>query len=252
MTEEQFEDIKSRAWSWYLGNMLEWAIKTLREVQDAPQWVKDCLASDTIVCPSMDDEVFALAHSDEIEKILRESQKRNFYVNYSKEVTEFFEAKRDNNEYAMIDALCDMFIIAMNAGLKLGIVYGNYFSSNEANRNITEPLTYFRDDLYCLCDELRQKGYDPYRCLLETIKELNSRTGSWNEEEGKWVKYKGAYTKEEARAVAKEILKKDYVEYPHSVLRDGQRYWQFVSENHFEIKEWYKADYESCKLKSVE
>jgi hypothetical protein len=51
-------------------------------------------------------------------------------------------------------------------------------------------------------------GYDPTKSLAETIKEINSRTGSFDKVSGKWVKSK---TKE---AMAK----------------------------------WYKADYSQCKL----
>ncbi|RDU72343.1 hypothetical protein CQA57_07000 [Helicobacter anseris] len=177
----------------------------------------------------------------------KEDQKRNFRVDYTKELAKFFEAERDNNQYGIIKALCDMIVVCVNAGGNIGCA-----SCEFTNINLTYPIIYRSIDIKGLLYELRREGYDPYKCLLETIKELNSRTGSWSEEEGKWVKDKGAYTKEEAREVAKEILKKDYVEYPQSVLRAGQRYWQFVAENHFEIKEWYKADYASCKLESVE
>ena len=31
-------------------------------------------------------------------------------------------------------------------------------------------------------------GYDPCICMMETIKEISSRTGAWDENIGKWVK----------------------------------------------------------------
>lgn len=183
-----------------------------------------------------------------VRNISVEDQKKNFKVNYTKELIEFFEAERDNNEYEMIDAICDMMVVAINAGRGLSSPY----ITGVANISYEVALLAYDSDydmvIIELCSALRYYGYNPYQCLLETIKELNSRTGSWSEEEGKWVKTLGAYTYEEAREIAKKILLKDWIEYPHSVLRKGQRYWQFVSHDNFEIKEWYKADYSKCKL----
>lgn len=229
MTQGQFKEIRDMAWDWWCKNMLDWAVNTIKDFDNAPKWVKS----------GVDNSL----EPDNLQKLLRLSQSRNFDVNYSKELTEFLEAKRDNNEYKMIDALCDMVIVSINAGAVLGNDCSEMLYSN-----ITNPLRYRPTYVRGLLFEIRKRGYEPYKCLVETIKELNTRTGAWNEQEGKWCKHDGAYTKEEAREVAKKILLKDWVEYPHSVLRKGQRYWQFVSHDHFEIKEWYKADYENCKI----
>ena len=222
------KEIRDMAWEWWYKNMLDWAVNTIKDFDNAPKWVKS----------GVDNSL----EPDNLQKLLRLSQSRNFDVNYSKELTEFLEAKRDDNEYKMIDALCDMVIVSINAGAVLGNDYSEMLYSN-----ITNPLRYRPTYVRGLLFEIRKRGYDPYKCLVETIKELNTRTGAWNEQEGKWCKHDGAYTKEEAREVAKKILLKDWIEYPHSVLRKGQRYWQFVSHD-FEIKEWYKADYENCKI----
>lgn len=229
MTQGQFKEIRDMAWDWWCKNMLDWAVNTIKDFDNAPKWVKS----------GVDNSL----EPDNLQKLLRLSQSRNFDVNYSKELTEFLEAKRDDNEYKMIDALCDMVIVSINAGAVLGNDCSEMLYSN-----ITNPLRYRPTYVRGLLFEIRKRGYDPYKCLVETIKELNTRTGAWNEQEGKWCKHDGAYTKEEAREVAKKILLKDWIEYPHSVLRKGQRYWQFVSHDHFEIKEWYKADYENCKI----
>lgn len=230
MTNKQFREIRDMSWDWWCKNMLDWAVNTIKDFNNAPKWVKS----------GVDNSL----EPDNLQKLLRLSQSRNFDVNYSKELTEFLEAKRDDNEYKMIDALCDMVIVSINAGAVLGNDYSEIWLYN----NITNPLKYRPTYVRGLLFEIRKRGYDPYKCLVETIKELNTRTGAWNEQEGKWCKHDGAYTKEEAREVAKKILLKDRIEYPRSVLRKGQRYWQFVSHDHFEIKEWYKADYENCKI----
>lgn len=242
MTQSQFKYISELSWEWYRGNMKSWAIETLRGVQDAPQWAKDCLASDTIVCPSMDDEVFELAHNEDIEKILRASQKRNFEVNYTKELTEFFEARRDNNEYEMIDALCDMVIVAMNAGATLGDERSDGFYNN-----LTNPIKYSQPYVLGLLYEIRQKGYDPYLCLLETIKELMSRDGKWEEDQGKWCKFVGAYSLKEAQRIVREMTNA-----PIKFVEEKERYWgfKFDTDSQFDytkIVKWYKANYDECK-----
>ncbi|RDU73014.1 hypothetical protein CQA57_05675 [Helicobacter anseris] len=174
----------------------------------------------------------------------KEDQKRNFRVDYTKELAKFFEAERDNNQYEMIKALCNMIVVAINAGAIRNTlcfkISNNFFSFGLENSINT---------IFCTFDIL---GYDPYKCLLETIKELNSRTGSWNEEEGKWVEDLGAYTEEEAWIKAKRIESKCVlVCRPNEMLGVPEDTWVFEGRDLIEIKKWYKADYASCKLESV-
>lgn len=242
MTQSQFKYISELSWEWYRENMKSWAIEMLRNLQNAPQWVKDCLASDCVVCPSMDEKVFELAHNEDIEKILRESQKRNFEVNYTKELTEFLEARRDNNEYEMIDALCDMVIVAMNAGAILGDERSDGFYNN-----LTNPIKYSQPYVLGLLYEIRQKGYDPYLCLLETIKELKSRDGKWDEDQGKWCKFVGAYSLKEAQRIVREMTNT-----PIKFVEEKERYWGFKFDtksqsDYTKIVKWYKANYDECK-----
>lgn len=135
-----------------------------------------------------------------------ESQKKNFKVNYTKELIEFFEAERDGNEYEMIDALCDMLVVAINAGIKMNNSL-MYYDGPAMDGDLVGVFAVI-PTIDLLIAHIYNRGYDPYKCLLETIKELNSRSGSWSDKEGKWVKD----TTPEARA------------------------------------KWYKADYSKCKL----
>lgn len=178
-----------------------------------------------------------------------ESQKKNFKVNYAKELIEFFEAERDGNEYEMIDAICDMMVVAINAGHTLGYEDGEFVNDETTEFNLTYP--YICDDcMHLLCLELIKRGYNPYECLLETIKELNSRKGTWVESEGKWVKNLGAYTKSEAYDKAIEKFGDDYaviscVEVPDRFL---VTWYKIDSNQELELDKWYKADYSKCKL----
>lgn len=170
-----------------------------------------------------------------------ESQNKNFKVNYTKELIEFFEAERDNNEYEMIDAICDMIVVATNAGHTIGYEEGEFVNDETTEFNLTYPYIY-DDCMHLLCLELIKRGYNPYECLLETIKELNSRSGFWVESVGKWVKDMGAYTEKEAKDL---VCWDSSVAIPHQ----DENYW-YVKHGKLvdKIKKWYKADYSKCKL----
>lgn len=183
-----------------------------------------------------------------------EVQKANFKVNYTKELIEFFEAERDGNECEMIDALCDMIVVAINAG------YGLSTSWLVGMREVSNEVMLLSYDeikvgVIHLCESLRYYDYDPYKCLLETIKELESRSGAWNEKEGKWVKDVGAYTHEEAKQKAKELCSRgeDEIKSINATITRENSFYVYIlfNDGKFEsknIKKWYKADYSKCKL----
>jgi hypothetical protein len=68
----------------------------------------------------------------------------------SEELQEFFVAYDNDNDYDMLDALCDIIVVATGAIYKM--------------------------------------GYHPELALKQTVKEITSRKGSFNEELGKWQK----------------------------------------------------------------
>lgn len=65
---------------------------------------------------------------------------------------ELQELKDASTDELEVDAFCDMIVFASNA--------------------------------------IKLKGYDPNIAMEETLKEISSRTGSWNPETGKWEKFK--------------------------------------------------------------
>lgn len=180
-----------------------------------------------------------------------EDQKKNFRVNYTKELLEYFEAELDDNKYKIIDSICDMAITAINAGFDFYVLdcIDDY---TLPVFNIVNPL--FDDNtLSLLFIELEKAGYNPYKCLLETIKELNSRTGSWSEEYGKWVKFVGAYTKDEAITKSKiQKIDEVYESDCNWVIVGVNEYQGIKTQETREVCKWYKADYDKCKLESAE
>lgn len=158
-------------------------------------------------------------------KITAESQKDGYLVNVMEEFGELAAALRDyerfskasypypkNKKYAehgIIDALCDIAIFTINAGAD-----SNYkpqtIDTNERDEIVTQCANYSLKNLltdcgafniyscYCggdlndvltdcakLCEHY---GYNFEIAMLETIKEISSRTGSYDEKAKKWVK----------------------------------------------------------------
>lgn len=72
------------------------------------------------------------------------------YEMLSEELQEFFTAYAEGDKHEMVDALCDIMVVATGA--------------------------------------LHKLGYDPEKALLETTKEISSRKGAFNDDIGKWEK----------------------------------------------------------------
>lgn len=277
MTKEQFEDIKKKAWNWYRGNMLEWVIKTLKDIENAPDWVKNYVREvkkfDGVEFEaSLDDEDFLKQYEDEIKTLLVASQELNFEINFSEEQREFYKAMRDKNEYKIVDAICDMCIISMNAGLEYreGVIEKlSIIEAIHLHHIIPSNVISYRNIGYIIA-LLQLRGYDPYKCLLETIKELETRTGAWNDEEGKWCKALGAYTIEEALKKAEDEMECGFT-LSLCLLKEDNDFWligdddeEFDEEQSLDeikheflghcvkVKKWYKADYEKCEIENKE
>lgn len=73
------------------------------------------------------------------------------YNMLTEELQEFYAAYSDDDENEMVDALCDIIVLATGA--------------------------------------LHKLGYNPREALLETAKEINGRQGTFDEASGKWRKY---------------------------------------------------------------
>ena len=67
---------------------------------------------------------------------------------------------------------------------------------------------FFIENIFTARMIIEDMGYDYFKCMNETLKEVESRKGAFNSESGKWEKFKD----EESQ------------------------------------KLWYKADYNSCKI----
>lgn len=132
------------------------------------------------------------------ERHLTEQGQRDGLVdNILEEIQEFKDAKDDSER---IDALCDMYIFYNNCW-DLDTPHAALLA-NKANYYIHHKAKYLfpnrmfikscKGDVVTHCGyllaEMFRLGYHPLMCLDETIKEISSRVGSWNEEKKKFIK----------------------------------------------------------------
>lgn len=155
--------------------------------------------------------------------ITAESQKEGYLVNVMEELGELATALREyerfskpsypypkNKKYAehgIIDALCDICVFTINAGTdvncneKIEII--NTSQTTRCNSSLSFLLSEFGNfDYYgklssyvCFnqillsCAKICENyGFNFEIAMLETIKEISSRTGSYDENAKKWVK----------------------------------------------------------------
>lgn len=189
-------------------------------------------------------------------RLTYENQQAGFLGNVFEEISEYFRAK-DNLE--RVDALCDISVFCFNAfQLKFGEISNikrasifhliDHFTSYFLEHNNKTVYNNSKDEdfEYLLIVEIeilvKNLGFDFYKCMLETIKEIESRTGYYDKEKSKFIKNDGAYNKE-------DLLEK-YPISKYSISEDNTHFIIFNKKGHTEtfIKKWYKADYESCRI----
>ena len=176
-------------------------------------------------------------------KITAESQKEGYLVNVMEELGELAAALRDyerfskpsypypkNKKYAehgIIDALCDIAVFTINAGVHIPTPVKrteiefkkSSFDADYILKQMVEKCAFFSyfdwgeasafNIILVNCAYLCEHyGYNFEIAMLETIKEISSRTGSYDENAKKWIKDES----DEARA------------------------------------KWYKADYELARI----
>ena len=154
--------------------------------------------------------------------ITAESQKQGYIVNVMEEFGELATALREyerftkpsypypkNKKYAehgIIDALCDICVFTINAGADIPYAITPFIIETKREFSVVDifvaiadfiradnngdPFNYYDFALilkYCasVCE---QYGFNFEIAMLETIKEISSRTGSYDEVSKKWVK----------------------------------------------------------------
>ena len=147
-------------------------------------------------------------------KITAESQKEGYIINIMEEFGELsqalrgleIESVRKTAEHEIIDALCDIAVFTINAGadipcevkpliiepkreFSVADIFVAIADFIRADSNVA-PFNYYNFAFilkYCasVCE---QYGYNFEIAMLETIKEISSRTGTYDENAKKWIK----------------------------------------------------------------
>ena len=125
-------------------------------------------------------------------------QRKGFVSNIQEEMVEYFSAK-DNSQ--RIDALCDITVFCVNAmkaydkehikepetvtNIISSVTLGKQLDQITQNKFSKDSLENMIDICYTLSKSI---GYDFKVAMDETIKEISSRTGSYDETAKKWIK----------------------------------------------------------------
>ncbi|MCW1526038.1 hypothetical protein OLR83_02115 [Campylobacter jejuni] len=198
-----------------------------------------------------------------------ENQQAEFLGNVFEKVSEYFRAKDDLER---VKALCDIAVFCFNAFDIIDFDYYCEFCSDNENieiYNLTDEISevcykvikklYVKTSIpriisYCqyLCKNL---GFDFYKCMLEKIKEIESRTGFYDERLKKFVDTICAFSKDEALS----NVSKDFGFLGNSIIykltQEDKNFWFITCKEietnlqiDYKVKKIYKADYKSYRL----
>ena len=135
------------------------------------------------------------------------------------------EHLRAKSDYEKIDSLCDLTVFHINTlsffdttdkeivdfSSLIDTTPSVFSILNNCSMVLSKPYLlnpFFIENIFTARMIIEDMGYDYFKCMNETLKEVESRKGAFNSESGKWEKFKD----EESQ------------------------------------KLWYKADYNSCKI----
>lgn len=178
-----------------------------------------------------------------------EDQKAGIIPNLLEELTEYYRASIKEDK---IDALCDIatFVINSLSATEKAIILSNlYYTINPSNPigviadeisniiNIRASINTYSRVLFACFAKIIDLGYKPFECMLETYKEINSRSGKFDDKINKFVKHMGAYTSNEALAK---------VQMEGAKIEDKGNHW--IINNNIKVVKHYKANYSNCKL----
>ena len=160
--------------------------------------------------------------------------------NALEELTELARAKSAEEA---IDALCDICIYALNSKnmyspWKIYPMDTRFadFASQILNAVESKDI----GGIVCLCfSRMFLMGYDPLKCLEQTIFEISSRTGEFDKKLGKFVKDAGFYSIEDAKQFFPD----------RTIIENSDSFdvWDDDKECFTYVK-WYKANYSICGI----
>lgn len=190
-----------------------------------------------------------------------ENQQKGFIPNILDELREYYLAQDDDERVA---ELCDVVIFCLNVneleefnlnlyddikclfhvmtGASVLVGGGDYKGMN-VNFNGERERLGIKTIMMSSINTIKRMGYNPYECLKEKVKEIESRTGHYDETLGKFVKDIGAYTLEEVKNLTYKEFGDDF-EIVNT--KENEEYfclWLTTTKEALQttIKKWHKA-----------
>lgn len=217
MTNKQFNTIEKRAWRLYENSTTYWILENIKNLSNSPKWFKKIVDNSYPIASIKGYHKISTYDIEHIKKskgilthILTSLQLRNFPVNFSEEVLKYHKAVRDSNEFNIIDSLCNMIIILGKSGRR--------FCQNYYETNIEKSKFFILDDLDIFHHTtisdisliIKNKGFEPYLCLLENLKKIESLKDYWDGETCKWNTYSIIDLFDDKKRKSKKLYKPDY------------------------------------------
>ena len=177
--------------------------------------------------------------------LIKTKQRLGYFGNVYEELSEYYRAK---NTYDKLDAIMDIAIFTLNA-FDYKYDTGAFYKKKETQEyllmqhianhisEIDNAITYPNLLIENLEYLTFQYGFSFYYCMIEAIKEIESRSGYYDPTINKFIKDKGAY---DLKSAKKHFLLS--IKY-----KESDDYWYFLTfKGKKKIKKWYKAKYSSC------
>lgn len=188
-----------------------------------------------------------------------ESQQKGFMPNILEEIREYYLAQDDDERVA---ELCDVIIFSLNANElekfnlnskemaslrhlmgSLASMISDNFTGLKLDFNGELAIMNIQGLMQTCINIIKRMGYNPYECLKEKVKEIESRTGHYDESLGKFIKDKGAYTQEEAKNLTYKEFGDDF-EIVNTKENEEYFYlWITTTKEALQttVKKWHKA-----------
>lgn len=201
--------------------------------------------------------------------LIYENQRGSFFSNAFGEVREYFRAK---NDLKKVNALCKIVVYCFNdfdiayqkalenEGYDLSkitivdVVYDLSSTVAEFHMNDIPNYTLIHRLFFNCFNLVNNLGFNFYKCMLETIKDIESHVWYYDESFNKFVEKIGAYSEIEAFDLAINDFKLTNIPNKYFLYKETKDYWCVRIEDNngdyedYYIRKWYKADYETCRL----
>ncbi|HEF3689594.1 TPA: hypothetical protein SAF90_001724 [Campylobacter jejuni] len=198
-----------------------------------------------------------------------ENQREGFLSNAFGEVKEYFRAK---NDLKKVEALCNIVVYCFHdfdIDCQKALEIDGFDTSKitiadivcdlssivfEFHKNDIPNYIFIHRLVFSCFNLVNNLGFNFYKCMLETIKDVESHSWYYDESFNKFVEKIGAYSEIEAFDLAINDFKLTNIPNKYFLDKETKDYWCVrVEDNNgdyedYYIRKWYKADYESCRL----